>query len=293
MLTNDRDIDRRGIAVSSTGIEIEGVSVIFDTPARKVTAVTDISQTVPHSSFVSIVGPSGCGKSTLLAVVAGLQKATAGRVKVAGVPVSGPDPKIGVVFQEDSTLPWRTVEENVAFAMEMIGTPKAERRQRAADAIELVGLGGFGKSYPSMLSGGMRQRVALARTLAVQPEVVLMDEPFAALDQQTRLFLGAEVRQIWARTKQTIMFVTHDISEAILLSQQVWVMSYRPGTIIDVIDIDLPGERDAGVVSTPRFNELHNRIWGSLQAESMRGFQQQETGKTTKPADQRSEVAAT
>ena len=130
----------------------------------------------------------------------------------------------------------------------------------------------------------MRQRVALARTLAVQPEVVLMDEPFAALDQQTRLFLGAEVRQIWARTKQTIMFVTHDISEAILLSQQVWVMSYRPGTIIDVVDIDLPGERDAGVVSTPRFNELHNRIWGSLQAESMRGFQQQEAGK---------EVAAT
>jgi NitT/TauT family transport system ATP-binding protein len=266
--------------VESQGIEIAGLSVVFDTPARRVTAVTGIDQTVPHSSFVSIVGPSGCGKSTLLAVVAGLQKATTGSVRVAGKPVTGPDPKIGVVFQEDSTLPWRTVEENVGFAMEMIGTAKEDRGRRAQEAIDLVGLAGFEKSYPSQLSGGMRQRVALARTLAVQPEVVLMDEPFAALDQQTRLFLGAEVRQIWDRTKQTIMFVTHDISEAILLSQQVWVMSYRPGTIIDVVDIELPGERDASVVSTPAFNELHNRIWGSLQAESMRGFQQQEAAAT-------------
>lgn len=267
--------------MNSQGIEMTGVSVVFDTPARKVTAVTGIDQTVPHSSFVSIVGPSGCGKSTLLAVVSGLQKASTGTVSVAGRPVTGPDPKIGVVFQEDSTLPWRTVEENVSFAMEMIGgVPKATRRQRALETIQLVGLGGFEKSYPSTLSGGMRQRVALARTLAVQPEVVLMDEPFAALDQQTRLFLGAEVRQIWASTQQTIMFVTHDISEAILLSQQVWVMSYRPGTIIDVVDIDLPDERDASVVSTPRFNELHNRIWGSLQAESMRGFKQQEVAAT-------------
>jgi NitT/TauT family transport system ATP-binding protein len=262
--------------MESQGIDLDNVSVVFDAPAGKVTAVTSVSQQVPHASFVSIVGPSGCGKSTLLAVIAGLQKATTGQASVAGRKVTGPDPKIGVVFQEDSTLPWRTVEENVSFAMEMIGTAKSERRQRAKDAIELVGLAGFEKSYPAQLSGGMRQRVALARTLAVQPEVVLMDEPFAALDQQTRLFLGAEVRQIWARTHQTIVFVTHDISEAILLSQQVWVMSYRPGTIIDVIDIDLPGERDASVVSTPRFNELHNRIWGSLQAESMRGFKQQE-----------------
>jgi NitT/TauT family transport system ATP-binding protein len=262
--------------VDSQGIQIENVSVVFDVPAGKVTAVKDITQHVPHSSFVSIVGPSGCGKSTLLAVISGLQKASNGTVSVAGRPVTGPDPKIGVVFQEDSTLPWRTVEENVAFAMEMIGTAKVARRQRAKETIDLVGLSGFEKSYPSQLSGGMRQRVALARTLAVQPEVVLMDEPFAALDQQTRLFLGAEVRQIWARTQQTVVFVTHDISEAILLSQQVWVMSYRPGTIIDVIDIDLPDDRDASVVSTPRFNELHNRIWSSLQAESMRGFKQQE-----------------
>ena len=266
--------------MDSQGIQMDNVSVVFDAPAGKVTAVTDINQAVPHSSFVSIVGPSGCGKSTLLAVVAGLQKATTGQISVAGKKVTGPDPKIGVVFQEDSTLPWRTVTENVSFAMEMIGVPKEERRKRAKDAIDLVGLGGFEKSFPSQLSGGMRQRVALARTLAVQPEVVLMDEPFAALDQQTRLFLGAEVRQIWARTHQTIMFVTHDIAEAILLSQQVWVMSYRPGTIIDVVDIDLPDDRDASVVSTPQFNELQNRVWTSLQAESMRGFKQQQAAAT-------------
>ena len=259
------------------GIELDNVSVVFDTPGGQVTAVKEVNQHVPHASFVSIVGPSGCGKSTLLAVISGLQKASSGRASVGGTAVTGPDPRIGVVFQEESTLPWRTVEENVGFAMEMIGVAKAERKKRAKDTIDLVGLGGFEKAYPSMLSGGMRQRVALARTLAVQPEVVLMDEPFAALDQQTRLFLGAEVREIWARTKQTVVFVTHDISEAILLSQQVWVMSYRPGTIIDVVDIDLPSSRDAGVVSTPRFNELHNRVWSSLQAESMRGFKQQET----------------
>jgi NitT/TauT family transport system ATP-binding protein len=261
--------------MDSEGIELDDVSVVFDAPAGKVTAVTGITQRVPHASFVSIVGPSGCGKSTLLAVISGLQKASTGAARVAGKPVTGPDPKIGVVFQEDSTLPWRTVEENVAFGMEMIGTSKAARRERTTEVIELVGLSGFEKAYPSMLSGGMRQRVALARTLAVQPEVVLMDEPFAALDQQTRIFLGAEVRQIWASTKQTIVFVTHDISEAILLSQQVWVMSYRPGSIIDVVDIDLPEERDPSVVSTPKFNELHNRIWRSLQAESMRGFKQE------------------
>lgn len=262
--------------MSGTGIEIVDVGVTFPTPSGGVTAVQDVTQTVPDRSFVSIVGPSGCGKSTLLSVIAGLQKSTRGNVIINGRGVTGPSPDIGFVFQEDSTLPWRSVEENVKFAMQMTGVSKGDQRQRTQDAIDLVGLTGFEKSYPSMLSGGMRQRVALARTLALQPNVVLMDEPFAALDQQTRIFLGAEVRQIWARTHQTIVFVTHDISEAILLSEQVWVMSYRPGTIIDVIDVDLEGERDPSIVSTHEFNELHNRVWSSLQAESMRGFQQEE-----------------
>jgi NitT/TauT family transport system ATP-binding protein len=145
--------------------------------------------------------------------------------------------------------------------------------ERAAAAIELVGLKGFEKSRPAELSGGMRQRVALARTLALRPSVVLMDEPFAALDQQTRILLGAEVLRIWRQTHQTVLFVTHDIAEAILLSQQVWVMSYRPGRIIDVVDVDLPEDRSPSIVSTPDFNRLQNRIWSSLQAESMRGFE--------------------
>lgn len=257
-------------------IKIDGLQVAFETPSGTVRAVDTITQRVPAQGFVSIVGPSGCGKSTLLNVVAGLTRATEGSVHIDGKQVTGPDRNIGVVFQEDSTLPWRTVRENVQFALQIAGASKAEQRQRAQAAIDLVGLKSFEDAYPSMLSGGMRQRVALARTLALQPGVVLMDEPFAALDQQTRIFLGAEVRQIWKRSAQTVMFVTHDIGEAILLSQQVWVMSYRPGKIMDVVDVDLPEERDPSVVSTPRFNELHNRIWSSLQAESMRGFRVQE-----------------
>lgn len=256
-----------------SGIHLDDVRVEFPTATGTVVAVDGITQDVQQRSFVSIVGPSGCGKSTLLAVISGLQQATTGRVVIDGRPVSGPDREIGVVFQEESTLPWRNVAQNVEFALEMAGTPRAEQARRGQEAVELVGLAGFEDAYPSMLSGGMRQRVALARTLALEPRVVLMDEPFAALDQQTRIFLGAEIRRIWARTHQTILFVTHDISEAILLSQQVWVMSYRPGRIIDVIDIDLPDERDASIVSSAGFNELHNRVWGSLQRESMRGFQ--------------------
>jgi NitT/TauT family transport system ATP-binding protein len=222
------------------------------------------------------VGPSGCGKSTLLAVIAGLTRATSGRVAVGGTEVTRPDRGIGVVFQEESTLPWRTVLENVRFALQIAGVRKDAQVERARWAIDLVGLTGFEQTYPSMLSGGMRQRVALARTLALEPGVVLMDEPFAALDQQTRIFLGAEVRDIWQRSQQTVLFVTHDISEAILLSQQVWVMSYRPGRIIDVVDVDLPTHRDPSIVSSHEFNALHNRVWSSLQEESMRGFRQEE-----------------
>jgi NitT/TauT family transport system ATP-binding protein len=264
------------------GIEFSGVGVTFSAPDREVVAVTDVTQSIPDRTFVSIVGPSGCGKSTLLSVVAGLQRPTEGEVRIGGVPVRGPNPAVGLVFQEDSTLPWRTVTDNVRFALQMAGVSRAEQRSRAAEAIELVGLTGFENAYPHALSGGMRQRVALARTLAAQPSVVLMDEPFAALDQQTRLLLGGEVLRIWSQTHQTVLFITHDISEAILLSQQVWVMSYRPGTIIDVIDVDLPADRDPAIVSTPAFNVLQNRVWESLRAESMRGFAQEErTGQGT------------
>lgn len=255
------------------GISIRDVTVRFPTPnGADVVAVDGVSRDVDQHRFVSIVGPSGCGKSTLLNTVAGLQAATSGTVEIDGAPVSGPDRKIGMVFQEESTLPWKTVAENVAFGMRILGVDRATARTRTAEVIELVGLSGFEHVYPATLSGGMRQRVALARTLAQQPSVVLMDEPFAALDQQTRLLLGAEVRRIWRQTHQTVLFVTHDLSEALLMSQEVWVMSYRPGRVIDVVDVDLPDSRDASVVSTPHFNALQNRIWSSLQEEAMRGF---------------------
>jgi NitT/TauT family transport system ATP-binding protein len=261
--------------MSNVDIEISDLTVQFTTPkGQLVTAVQEVSQLIPAQRFISIVGPSGCGKSTLLNTVAGLQKCTSGSVRIGDKPVAGPDPRVGLVFQEDSTLPWKTTQENVEFGMRMLGGfSRAELRQRGCEMIEMVGLDGFENVYPANLSGGMRQRVTLARTLAQQPSVLLMDEPFAALDQQTRLLLGAEVRRIWSQTRQTVLFVTHDLSEAILMSQQVWVMSYRPGQIIDVIDIDLPADRDASVVSTHEFNELQNRIWSSLQREAMRGFE--------------------
>jgi NitT/TauT family transport system ATP-binding protein len=260
--------------MESAGLKLDDVTVRFDANGddEVVTAVDGITHEIGAHRFVSIVGPSGCGKSTLLNVVAGLHRPTLGTIEIDGAPVTGPDRRTGMVFQEDSTLPWKTVSENVAFGMRILGVPKAEQTSRTREMIELVGLRGFESAYPSTLSGGMRQRVALARTLAQRPSVLLMDEPFAALDQQTRLLLGAEVRRIWGQTQQTVLFVTHDMSEALLMSQEVWVMSYRPGRIIDVIDVDLPDDRDAGVVSTPQFNALRNRIWESLQKEAMRGF---------------------
>lgn len=259
--------------MTQPGIGIRDLTVRFATPTGEdIVAVDGISRDVGQHRFVSIVGPSGCGKSTLLNTVGGLQAPTSGSVEIDGVRVTGPERKIGMVFQEESTLPWKTVTENVAFGMRILGVHKATARARAAEVIELVGLVGFEHVYPAALSGGMRQRVALARTLAQQPSVVLMDEPFAAVDQQTRLLLGAEVRRIWRQTHQTVLFVTHDLSEALLMSQEVWVMSYRPGRVIDVVDVDLPDGRDASVVSTPHFNTLQNRIWSSLQEEAMRGF---------------------
>ncbi|MQA93580.1 MAG: ATP-binding cassette domain-containing protein [Streptosporangiales bacterium] len=258
-----------------TGISIHELGVAFSAKDGRVIAVDGVTQEVPERGFVSIVGPSGCGKSTLLSVIAGLYAPTSGHVEVGGRRVTGPDRAVGVMFQEDSTLPWKTVLENVRFPLQVAKVPKSEQLTRAQQAIDLVGLGGFERRHPAELSGGMRQRVALARTLAMRPSVMLMDEPFAALDQQTRLLLGAEVLRIWRETHQTVLFVTHDISEAILLSQQVWVMSYRPGRIIDVVDVDLPEDRDASVVATPAFNALQNRVWEVLQAESMRGFAQE------------------
>jgi NitT/TauT family transport system ATP-binding protein len=260
----------------STEIRFEGVGMTFAGRSGRVEALRDIEECAAAGSFVSIVGPSGCGKSTLLSITAGLHTPTTGGVRIGDRVVTGPDRGVGMVFQEDSTLAWRSTLKNVTFGMEIAGVPHAERVRRAQAMIDLVGLSGFEQVPPSALSGGMRQRVSIARTLALEPSVLLMDEPFGALDQQTRLIVGQELLRIWHETRTTILFVTHDISEAVLLAQEVWVMSHRPGRIIDRVAVALPDERDLDLVSTPEFNAITNRIWDSVRGEALLAFRQDE-----------------
>ena len=201
-----------------------------------VAALEDIDLSIASGEFVAILGPSGCGKSTLLEIVAGLQAPTSGEVLLGGELVRSPHPRVSVVFQEDSTFPWRTVAENVAFGLEMRGVRKAERDGAVAHAIELVGLRGFEGHYPHQLSGGMRQRVAIARTLVMNPAVLLMDEPFGALDEQTRFVIGEELLRIWDATRCTIFFVTHSLHEAVQLADRIVVLSARPGRIKSIFE---------------------------------------------------------
>jgi NitT/TauT family transport system ATP-binding protein len=231
-------------------------------------ALESIDLEIAENEFFTIVGPSGCGKSTLLEAIAGLIAPTEGQVKIGADKVDSPHDAVGVVFQEDSTFPWRTVLENVCFGLETDGMGRQERRKRAREMISLVGLDGFEDHYPTQLSGGMRQRVAIARTLVMGPRVLLMDEPFGALDEQTRLLLGDELVRIWERTGATVVFVTHSITEAVLLSDRVGVMTARPGRIKDVIAIGLERPRDSGLIATPTFGELSGAIWELLKSEA-------------------------
>jgi len=226
---------------------------------------------------VSIIGPSGCGKSTLFNIIGGLTGDYDGSVTVEGSAVSGTHPAIGMVFQEESTFPWRTVEDNVAFPLEIAGAPKAQRMERAAHFIALVGLQGFERRYPSELSGGMRQRVAIARTLASEPRILLMDEPFAALDEQTRLLLGDKVLQIQQTLQQTTLLITHNLTEAVQLSDRVLVMTYRPGRLKRSVRIDLPHPRDSEVVSSAAFGQFVAEIWQDLREEASRGVEDAES----------------
>lgn len=256
---------------------IEGVSKSFDLRGGGTThALETIDATVGQGRFVSIVGPSGCGKSTLLNIVAGLVKASTGTVSVDGEQVRGPRRSIGVVFQEDSTLPWRTVVDNVRLGLEVERLPKAQQLSRAKEMIDLVGLTGFEQAYPRELSGGMRQRVAIARTLALDPSVLLMDEPFGALDPQTRLMIGVELLRMWQSTNKTVLFVTHDIQEAVLLSQEVWVMSYRPATISERLTVPFDYPRGPELLSTEDYQRLNSRIWTVMRKESQRAFDERE-----------------
>ena len=218
----------------------------YDTAEGPITAVDNVSFKVKPGEFLSVIGPSGCGKSTLFNVIGGLLSHHDGTVSVGGETIAGPHRSIGMVFQEESTFPWRTVIDNVAFPLELIGMPRAQRAERAKHFISLVGLDGFENRYPGELSGGMRQRVSLARTLASEPKILLMDEPFAALDEQTRLLLGDKVLQIQQQLKQTTLLITHNITEAVQMSDRILVMTYRPGKMKRIVDIDLPRPRILG-----------------------------------------------
>ena len=248
----------------------------FETPDGITTAVDHISFDVAPGEFLAVIGPSGCGKSTLFNIIGGLLDGYDGRVAVAGETVKGPHASIGMVFQEESTFPWRTVTENVAFPLEIAGMAKAQRIERARHFINLVGLTGFEKRYPAELSGGMRQRVAIARTLASEPKILLMDEPFGALDEQTRLLLGDKVLQIQHQLKQTCLLITHNITEAVQLADRVLVMTYRPGRLKRMVAIELPRPRSSEIVSSDAFGRYVAQIWGDLREEASRGMQDDE-----------------
>jgi NitT/TauT family transport system ATP-binding protein len=254
-------------------LEVAHLSMHYPTSEGiSVHALDDVSLTVEPGEFVSVIGPSGCGKSTLFGIAGGLIAGFQGRVTVDGHPIDGAHRDIGMVFQEESIFPWRTALENVAFPLEVAGIGRKEREAKALHFIDLVGLDGFEQRYPAELSGGMRQRIAIARALAYGPRILLMDEPFGALDEQTRLLLGDKVLQIWEALHQTTLLITHNITEAVQLSTRVIVMSYRPGRIKREIVIDLPRPRTSKSMSTERFGSYVGQIWDDLREEASKGM---------------------
>ncbi|MGJ4929029.1 ABC transporter ATP-binding protein [Bradyrhizobium sp. HKCCYLS2038] len=247
-------------------IDIRGVSKIFTDRKRNadVTALSNIDLSIARNEFVCLLGPSGCGKSTLLNMIAGFEQPSAGTVSVDGRTVTAPGADRGVVFQHANLMPWLPVWENVAFHLLLGGGQKAERRAKAQVYIDMVGLTGFENHYPSELSGGMNQRVGIARALLMNPQVILMDEPFGALDEQTRMDMQTELVRIWQQHQGTIVFVTHGIDEALTLGTHVAVMSARPGRIVEIIPIDLPRPRD---ITSPQFNALKRHVLALLRGE--------------------------
>jgi NitT/TauT family transport system ATP-binding protein len=249
-------------------IEIRGVWKEFAKGERRVMALQDIDLDVAQREFVAILGPSGCGKSTLLNMVAGFDHPTRGTVKVEGEEIVAPSPRRCVVFQEPALFPWLTVMDNVVFGPKTRGQPAADYRARAAQIIEQVGLRGFEASYPAELSGGMRQRVGIARVLIMQPQVLLMDEPFGSLDAQTRMVMQELLLQVWERHHETVLFITHDIEEALLLADRVCVMTARPGRIKKSIDVNIPRPRAIEVTTSPEFNALRREVLALIREES-------------------------
>ena len=256
----------RAKTAQAAAIEIRGLSHVYVGREGKVPALEDISLAVGAGRFVVVVGPSGCGKTSFLMMLAGLRRQTSGTILCAGRPIDAPDPfRVGVVFQEASLFPWLTALDNIEFPLTIRRAPRAERRLRADAMLNLVGLAGFGGRYPHELSGGMKQRVSIARGLVQDPPVLLMDEPFAALDEQTRMTMGHELLRIWGETGKTILFVTHSLTEAVYLADEVLVMSARPGRILDRIDVTLPRPRSYEMMATETFGRLRDRIWRQIR----------------------------
>ncbi|MER9367703.1 ABC transporter ATP-binding protein [Mesorhizobium sp. M0518] len=233
----------------------------------RVTVLDGVYLSIRKGEFITLVGPSGSGKSVLLDIIGGLTQATGGDVQLDGRRITRPDPKTGYVFQQYALFPWRTALANIEYALEVRGVAKAERTATARHLLALFGLAGFEDRFPNQLSGGMQQRVAIARALASNPEVLLMDEPFAALDQQTRELLQGELLRIWGKINTTVIFVTHSIDEAIFLADRVVVMTARPGAVKEIIDIDLPRPRDGDIRASAEFNAYRARVWDVLRDE--------------------------
>jgi NitT/TauT family transport system ATP-binding protein len=251
-------------------VELRGVSKAFVARDRRVLALQDINLSIAHNEFAAILGPSGCGKSTLLNMVAGFDRPSGGQVRVSGAPVEAPDPSRGVVFQEAALFPWYTVWDNVTFGPRTMGVPAAQYRPKVEAYIDQVGLRGFERHYPAELSGGMKQRVGIARVLVMEPEVLLMDEPFGSLDAQTRLVMQELLLSVWERHHQTVLFVTHDIEEALLIADSVSVMTARPGRIKKRMVVNLPRPRSVEVTTSPVFNELKREVLALIREESLR-----------------------
>jgi NitT/TauT family transport system ATP-binding protein len=270
-----RGVRERGGAAQAARIELSGVTKRFATPSGSLfTAVRDVDMTIEPGKFCAVVGPSGCGKSTTLTMVSGLDRPSAGTVSVGGKPVDGITAGTGFMFQSDALLPWKTVLDNVALGPVFRGVPKKEAQAQAREWVRRVHLAGFENHHPHQLSGGMRKRVSLAAALINEPSTLLMDEPFGALDVQTKAMMSNELLALWEQTKPSVIFVTHDLEEAIALADQVVVMTVGPGTVKAVYDIDLPRPRGAvqEIRFEPRFLELHHQIWESLREEVERAY---------------------
>ncbi len=250
-------------------IELRNVTKLFRTPAGGAyTALRDLTLNVAPGEFCAVVGPTGCGKSTTLGLISGLERPNAGEVQVMGKPVTGIDPSIGYVFQSDAVFPWKSVLHNVATGPRFRGTRKSEAFERAREWIARVGLTGFEDRYPHQLSGGMRKRVALAQTFINEPKILLMDEPFSALDVQTRALMGDELLQLWSSVRASVVFVTHDLEEAIALADKVCVLTAGPATVKGIYTIDLPRPRNVSEIRfEPRFMQLYQEIWEDLRNE--------------------------